>query len=61
MCFAAKLLAEDDDQRLLGQDGLGEIGIAGSRMAARSLIAVGGKALNGFGLALELDGLVLAM
>ena len=62
--LAAKLFAEDDDQRFLGEDGLAEVGLVGveTRIEAgiencRELAIVAGLEVElGFGLARELDG-----
>ena len=55
--LAAKLLAEEDDERFFGEDGLAEIGFAGAEEGGEVLVAIGRQVLHGFGLAVELDGL----
>ena len=59
--LAAKLLAKDDDERFLGKKRLAEVGCAVIEKGGEILVAVGRKLLRGFGLAVELDGLGLAM
>ena len=54
--LAAKLLAEENDERFLGEDGLAEVGFAGAEEGGEVFVAIGGQVLHGFGLAVELDG-----